>query len=113
MSSSFDEFAEGYSRSQENRARLITDATSEWVVLKGFVSQFALDGREFSGRKFEWFPEPHSAFLALNHVAVVLSDRNVGTGAPPVFRVRFDRRPLGPGRLWADERSPLDAFQWS
>jgi len=114
MSESFDEFAQGYSQNQHNRERLTTEAASEWVVLKGFVSQFAKDGREFGGQKFEWLPYPHSEYLCLSYVAAALLDRTerIG-GAAKKFCVRFDRRPLGSGRVWADEKSRLEALEWS
>src|SRR5579863_702593 len=114
MAESFDEFKHEDSRTQQNRERLTTEVMSEWVVLKGFVSQFAKDGHDFRGQKFEWLPYPHSEFLCLNYVAAALLDRTerIG-GASQKYSVRFDRRPLGSGQTWADDKSRLQALEWS
>jgi hypothetical protein len=114
MPESFDEFAREDSENRQNHEKMTTEAASEWVVLKGFVSQFAKDGREFREQKFEWLPYPHAESLCLNFVGAALLDRTErSAGAAQKFSVRFDRRPLGSGQVWAEDKSRLEALEWS
>ncbi len=85
-------------------------------MLKGLVSRFALDNKEFLGYKFEWspYPAPRSEFLKLNNVAVTFTDGGVKNGVLLNCRVHFARRPLKPGgETWASENSALDPIAWS
>jgi len=112
--SEFDDFAMEHLRDKENRKRLVEDTKPEWAVLKGLTSRFAIDGKEFDGNKFEWAPYTayHPEFLKLGDVAATFLSREE-EGTPRNCRVRFSRRPLEPGRMWIDEKSPLEAIEWS
>jgi hypothetical protein len=119
MAEDFDQFAQQHSRNreieQQNRESLARETKPEWAVLKGLVSRFALDGKEFGGHKFEWSPYSASGyeFLRLKDVAVTFSDRGDRNGVPQNCRVRFTRRPLESGRMWVDDEPPLEPLEWS
>jgi hypothetical protein len=112
MAENFDDFSRRHSQEQAERERLAKEATPEWSILKGFASDFA--GREFAGHKFQWASDPSSwvDFLILNNVAAMFShsERNrIVTNC----RVRFDRRPPEPGKMFPEERSGVSPKEWS
>ncbi|HEY2498276.1 MAG TPA: hypothetical protein VGK24_14525 [Candidatus Angelobacter sp.] len=115
MADDFDKFIQEHSQEQQGREKLSQETKPEWAVLKGLVSRFALDGKEFSGHKFEWAPyaASRSEFLRLNDVAVIFLDQGERNGVPLNCRVRFTRRPLEPGRMWVDNEAPLEPLEWS
>jgi len=53
MAESFDSFASKHANDARNRERIRTEAKAEWDILKGFLSQFALDKRDFKGSPFQ------------------------------------------------------------
>jgi hypothetical protein len=81
-------------------------------VLKGLVSRFALDGKEFGGHKFEWSPYSASGyeFLRLKDVAVTFSDRGDRNGVPQTCRARFTSEAGGVGPHVGGRQPPLE---WS
>jgi hypothetical protein len=119
MPENFDDFAQQQSVSEANerrdRARLAQETKPEWAVLKGLVSRFALDGKEFGGHKFEWAPYPASRpeFLRLKDVAVTFLDQGERNGVPQNCRVRFTRRPLKPLEMWVDDEFSPPPLDWS
>lgn len=119
MTEDFDQFAQQHSRSkeieQQNRERLAQETKSEWAVLQGLVSRFGLDDKEFGGNKFKWaaYSASRAEFLRLKDVAVTLLDQGERNGVPQNCRVRFTRRPLEPGHVWAESKEPLEPLEWS
>lgn len=112
MVENFDDFARRQEIQQQNHERLAKETKPEWSVLKGLVSRFALDGKEFSGYKFEWTPYSAPEFLGLGNVAAMFLDQGERNGVPQRCRVRFARRPLEPGRQWVNE-TPVEPLEWS
>lgn len=116
MADEFDSFARQQEELEQQRRKLASEVKPEWAVLKGLVSRFALDEKEFDGYKFEWTPYQSMwpEFLRLNDVAAIFSD---GGSAYVVLRdckVRFARRPLkSSGEKWANAKSALDEIEWS
>jgi hypothetical protein len=116
MDDKFDDFARQHEEGKQQRRKLAPEVKPEWAVLKGLVSQFALDERRFDGHDLEWTPYKSMwpEFLRLNDVAAIFSD---GGSAHVVLRdckVRFARRPLkSSGEKWAHDESALDQIEWS
>jgi hypothetical protein len=112
MAGYFDDFSRRHSQEDADRQRLAKESTPEWSILKGFASDFA--GREFLGHKFQWVSDPSLwvDFLILDHVAAMFSqsERN---GMTMNCRVRFDRRPHEPGKIYLEDRSEVSPKEWS
>jgi hypothetical protein len=115
MSENFDDFAEGRNKRARDEAMLARETMPEWTVLKGLVSQFALDGKEFGGHRFEW--APYSArypdFLRLDQVAATFLDRGTKNGMPQDCQIHIARRQLKSGEVWISGDSPLEPIDWS
>ena len=111
--SEFDDFSSEHSQRSANSKRLAEDTRPEWAVLKQEASRFAIDGKEFDGNKFEWAPYPsyYPDFLKLGYVSATFISREANGVLS--FQIRLTRRPLEPGKLWADEESPLNTIEWS
>jgi hypothetical protein len=110
MVNDFDDFAAKHKKEGDDRKRLAEEMGPEWVVLKGFVAALAQDGKEFDGRKLEWFPDAEC--LVLGDVAAYFLHRE-RNGKPQDCLIRFDRRPAPLGKHWHDEQSPLTPVFWS
>jgi hypothetical protein len=112
MYEDFDDFGRRHSKEEADRQRLAKETTPEWSILKGFASDFA--GRMFAGHKFQWVSDPSSWIdcLILNYVAAMFchSERN---GTTTNCRVRFDRRPPDPGKMFLEDRSGVSPKEWS
>jgi hypothetical protein len=116
MSEGFDDFARKQEQEKQDKEQLARDAMSEWeIVLKGFVSQFAADVKGIGADRFQWEPYPsqRSASLVLGNMAATLYDSGERNGMPLRCHVLFDRRPLGPNKVWADPESPIAPKIWS
>ncbi len=113
MSETFDDFARKHKQEQQDQEQLAKDVGSEWEILKGFVSQFALDNRGVGTDKFQWEPHPElgSVLLVLKDVAAII-DGNALNGVSPQLLIRFDRRCAGPNREW-NVKTPIPAKRWS
>lgn len=109
----FEEFANEHSERKVKAKRLTEDTKPEWEMLKLETSRFATEDKDFDSQKFEWAPYQayYPDFLKLGNVAATFLSRE-GTGASD-FRIRFTRRPQEPGRIWVDEKSPLNTIEWS
>lgn len=107
----FDEFARRRQEEQRKRERVANEIRSEWEILKGFVSQFALDRRSIEGHTFAWVPDLSGRpLLVLNFVSAMLcGDERVG--APLDYRIIFSRKPAGSGEAYPDD-SPVPAKTW-
>ena len=112
MTENFDDFARKHEDEQKGRERLAKDTPPEWEILKGEVSNFAIDRKTFNSYPFSWLPEPGCAKLILNDVAAFLFDGRVRNGVPEGYRVRFDRRSPGVGRQFTDD-NPVPVKTWS
>jgi hypothetical protein len=110
---SFDDFAKARDQRQSDAENLAKSTAAEWVILKGFVSQFALDGKDIDGHKFQWFPEPNAERLVLNYSSAMLLTSGWSIGVPHNFRVRVDRRPPGPGQVYVLDEPPVPPKTWS
>ena len=97
---------------EEADRRLAKETTPEWSILKGFASDFA--GREVASHKFRWVPDPSSwvDFLILNNVAAMFIHSEMN-GLATNCRVRFDRRPPDPGKMFLEDRSGVSPKEWS
>jgi len=115
MSENFDDFAEGRNKRARDEATLAREMMPEWIVLKGLVSQFALDDKEFGGYKFEWapYPAPYPEFLRLDQVAATFSHHGTRNGMPQDCQVHIARRQLKSGEIWVNADSPLEPIEWS
>jgi hypothetical protein len=111
MAENFDDFAEERNNRARDEAMLASAAMPEWGVLKGLVSQFALDGKGFGGHRFEWAPYPE--FLRLDQVAATFSHHGARNGVPQDCQVHIARRQLNSGEIWVSGDSPLDPIEWS
>src|SRR5450755_8433 len=78
--SEFDDFAAKQDQEKLDKDQLVNDAKPEWEVLKGLVSQFALDNKSIGSDKFRWQNNPSqwSASLILGYVAA--TSMIVGSG---------------------------------
>jgi hypothetical protein len=113
MIENFDDFSRKRDEERRKQERLVKETKPEWEVLKGLVSQFALDGKGIDGYKFKSVPDLSGRpLLVLNSVSAVLFDRGDRSGVPQDCRVRFSRKPVGSGEDYVDD-SPLAAKTWS
>lgn len=102
---------EGGKRIADNGNELANEIKSEWEILKGFVSQFALDNRSIDGYRFTWTTDlaGHS-LLVLNFVSGMLYGGE-RVGGQQDYRVVFSRKPAGSGEAYPDD-SPLPPNTW-
>ena len=114
MSQSFDDLANNYGKTKENKARLEEEKGAEWSILLGFISQFALDNKGLDEQKFVFTKSlSDQPMLVLNSVAAVLESGGNAGGVPQKFRVRFGQKPAhSPGQVFVDD-SPLPADTWT
>jgi hypothetical protein len=110
---SFDDFAKARQLRQRYAETLAENTAAEWVILKGFVSQFALDAKDIDGHRFQWFPEPNAERLVLNYSSATLLNSSWSIGVPQTFRVHIDRRPPGPGQVYVCDEPPVPPKTWS
>jgi hypothetical protein len=111
MFEGFDEFAEQNSQRLRDRNVIERETKPEWEMLKGLTESLALDGKGIEPHIFEWASDG-APRLILAHVAASFLYRE-GSGVPQDYRVRFDRRPAGPGKVYLEEESPLTPVVWS
>lgn len=113
--SEFDDFAAKQDQEKLDKDQLADDAKPEWEVLKGLVSQFALDNKGIGSDKFQWQNNPSqwSASLILGHVAATLHDSGERNGIPQRCGVLIGRKPLGPNEAWADPKNPIESRKWT
>jgi hypothetical protein len=107
----FDDFARRRDEERQRRERLANEIRSEWEILKGFVSQFALDRRSIEGHTFAWVPDLSGRpLLVLNFVSAMLcgGERVV---AQPDYQIIFSRKPAGSGEAYPDD-SPVPPNTW-
>ena len=105
----FDDFARRRDERQK-RERLANEIRSEWEILKGFVSQFALDPRSIEGHTFGWIPDLSGRpLLVLNFVSAMLCGGE-RVGAQPDYQI-FSRKPAGSGEAYPDD-SPAPPNTW-
>ncbi|MGC2694948.1 MAG: toll/interleukin-1 receptor domain-containing protein, partial [Candidatus Angelobacter sp.] len=110
----FDDFAQKHVNELENKKRVAKETESEWDFLKNLLSRFALDGRGIDSYKFEWVPDLSGyPSLVLNNVSAILFDRGGLDGVAQSYRVRFSRKPAGPGRAYVDGESRVPEKSWS
>jgi hypothetical protein len=89
----FDDFARRRDEERQTRERLANEIRSEWEILKGFVSQFALDRRSIEGHTFAWVPDLSGRpLLVLNFVSAMLCGGE-RVGAQPDYQIIFSRKP--------------------
>lgn len=107
----FDDFARRRDEERQKRGRLESEIRSEWEILKGFVSQFALDGRTIEGHTFAWVSDLSGRpLLVLNFVSAMLcGGERVGT--PTDHQIMFSRKPAGSGEAYPDD-SPVPPNTW-
>jgi hypothetical protein len=107
----FDDFARRRNEEQRKRERLANEIGSEWEILKGFVSQFALDRRSIEGYTFAWVPDLSGRpLLVLNFVSAMLFGGE-RVGVPSDFRIVFSRKPAGSSEAYPDD-SPVPPKTW-
>ena len=114
--SEFDDFARKQEQEKLDKDQLVREAMSEWeVALKGFVSEFALNGKGIGPDKFQWQNDPsqRSSSLILNNVAATLYDSGERNGIPQRCGVLIGRKPPGPNQVWADPNNPIEPKRWS
>lgn len=107
----FDEFKRRRDEDQQKRERLASEIDGEWEILKGFVYQFAADGKSIDDHAFSWGVSPSGRpMLVLDYVSAMLYGGE-RVGAPPDYRVVFNRKPAGTGEEYPDD-SPIPATTW-
>jgi hypothetical protein len=107
----FDDFARRRDEERQRRERLANEIRSEWEILKGFVSQFALDRRSIEGHTFAWVPDLSGRpLLVLNFVSAMLCGGE-REGAQPDYQIIFSRKPAGSGEAYPDD-SPVPPNTW-
>ena len=107
----FDDFARRREEDRQKRERIANDIKSEWEILKGFVSQFALDNRSIDGHQFSWTTDlAGHPLLVLNFVSATLY-RGERVVAQQDYRIVFSRKPAGSGEAYPDD-SPLPPNTW-
>lgn len=112
MSQSFDDFARKHEADKGDRARLTKETPAEYEILKGFISQFAVDGKGFGSRTFHWTNTPTGRpMLVLGNVAAVLTGASNKGGVPQNAGVRFTRKPAGSGQVYIDDQ-PMEEKVW-
>jgi hypothetical protein len=107
----FDDFARQREEERQKRERIANDIRSEWEILKGFVSEFALDNRSIDEHRFAWTTDlAGHPLLVLNFVSAMLySGGRVGDQQD--YRIIFSRKPAGSGEAYVDD-SPLAPNTW-
>ncbi len=114
MAQSFDDFAQKHAADKDDRARLTAETKAEYEILKGFISQFAVDGKGLGNQNFNWRNTlTGRPMLVLGNVAAVLLTDGERGGIPQNIRVRFTRKPAGSMQAYADDSSPLADATWS
>ncbi len=106
MFEGFDEFAEQNSQRVQDRNVIKCETKPEWEMLKGLTESLALDGKGIEPHLFEWALDG-APRLILDHVAASFLHRE-RNGVPQDFRIRFDRRPAGPGKMYLEEGITTD-----
>jgi hypothetical protein len=107
----FDDFADELARSKENQEQLKNGTNPEWAALLGFVGALAQDGKGIEDRKFEWVSDAWEPHLVLDCVAATFLSRQ--RSGVQTFRVYFNRRPSGVGKIWSEDDSPLTPLMWT
>ena len=112
MTESFDDFARKHASDKDDRTRLRSETKAEWEILKGLVSQFAIDGKGIGNRQFTWQTSiTGRPMLVLENVAALFLDDGERAGVPQNTRVRLTRRPAGHGQVYIDD-PPLEDITW-
>jgi hypothetical protein len=111
MTDDFDSFARKLSQEKQDREKLARDTAPEWIMLKGFTESLAVDGKGIESDKFEWVADEYEPRVVLDKVAAIFQTR-MKNGMPIECRLRFGRKPLGPGQQWANEKEPLTPVVW-
>jgi hypothetical protein len=112
MADELEDYKQKLAREKDNRERIAAHIKPEWAILKSETESLVMDGQEIDGDKFEWHPDQHEPALILGKVAAIFQDRQ-RNGILEECRVRFDRKPLGPGQQWADPERPFQFLTWS
>ena len=107
----FDDFERERETERLKRERVAKERKGEWEILKGFVSQFALDGKTFDGNRFAWTTDlTGNPMLVLNFVSATLcGDESIG--GKWRYSVIFSRKPAGSGAAYPDD-SPIPSKEW-
>lgn len=113
MTQSFDDFAQQRANKKDDRARLVMEMKAEWEILKGLVSQFAIDGKRLGNQNFKSERSMSGReMLVLANVAAIFLDDGDMAGVPQNTRIRFTRRPAGSGQAYIDD-CPLADTTWT
>ena len=117
MADSFDDFGEIDScyraTDEQNRRKLMKDTKPEWHLLKCFVSQLALEGKDYEGHKFEWSSsssQPDS--LRLKNVSITFLNEGERDGIL-ICSLRFAGMPIRRGNVGVANGSSLGPVEWS
>ena len=107
----FDDFSRRRDEERQKRERIAKEIKSEWEILKGFVSQFALDEKSLDDHKFAWVADLSGRpLLVLNSVSAMLCGGE-RLGVPPDYSIIFSRKPAGSGEVYVDD-SPVSPNTW-
>jgi hypothetical protein len=109
--SGFDDFKNARDQKKQDDEMLSKGTEAEWVILKGFASQFALDGENIDGHNFQWLPEPHAEMLILNHSSATFASSGWSIGVMQNLRIIIGRRPPGVNQVYVSDALP--STTWS
>jgi hypothetical protein len=116
MADDYEDFINKRNQGRSDEEILANDVWAEWGILMGFVSQFAIDHREVDGHPYEWSPEPRGGLLVLGYASALLSRPNPNPVIVPksvLFTVYINRRPAGPGKVYAEDEPPIPRETWT
>jgi hypothetical protein len=112
MVENWNEYQKKREQEKQERETITKDSLPEWVALKGFAASLAEDGKGVEGFKFQWMPDAYSPCLVLGAIAAYFEHREKN-GKLETCHVRFDRKPLPPGRVWTDGRPAFLPVEWT
>ena len=104
--SGFDDFKNARDQKKQDDEMLSNGTEAEWVILKGFASQFALDGENIDDHKFQWLPEPHAEMLILNYASATFASSGWSMGVTQNLRIIIGRRPPGLNQVYVSDALP-------
>jgi hypothetical protein len=110
-SSSFEDFKKDRDQRKSDSEKLARDAVLEWTHLEERVADFARDGEDIDGHRFQWLAEPNGEMLVLNYSAVTF--RGPDWRNPLRFGIRIDRKPPGPGKMYVEDKSSVPSKKWN
>lgn len=112
MSDELERYKQKRAQERVRRESVVENLDAEWHILKSEAR--SLDGQEIEGEELRWIEASRSPALILGNVAAFFEthETRVRGVLTKECSVRFDRRPLGSGEMWADKENRLQVLRW-